>query len=412
MGASGTDKPRASRATLEDFCREPRRSLLCRSFRNFPPAEVEDALSFAIEQGLRGLCRGTTEPELFSWLRTVMLRRLGRERQRQGRVAAATDAGVELELVPGSLPAPEQALIEKERCEAVANLVARLPERTQAVLRARYFENLSRAQVAEATGLSERQVKRQLERAIDAVEEFVYGRMQAQGPCDDGRDAVVPFARGHAPAPVADRARHHLARCERCREFHAELRSVRWGAAAATPLPALAAGEGPASGALEKLHAGIDWAKGQLHAVAARADVTAVGGVRGPGAAATMLTCAAIGTGGATYCVSQGFPEPVRDLLPGGNAQAETKRAAREADPQPVPVAEAPPPVVPTPAPHADPVTVEPEPAPEPSPPPEPEPQEFAFEQTTPGGSTAAAPSDQPAQPAPAPAEGGGEFGP
>jgi len=58
------------------------------------------------------------------------------------------------------VPGPEDVLLAKERCEAVADLVERLPERTRAVVRARYFESLNRADVAKVTGLSERQVKR------------------------------------------------------------------------------------------------------------------------------------------------------------------------------------------------------------------------------------------------------------
>ena len=81
--------PAAREVSIVDFCGEPRRSRLIRSFKNFPQAEVEDALSFALKQGLRGLCRGRTEPEIFSWLRTVMLRRLARERQRAAKVVAA-----------------------------------------------------------------------------------------------------------------------------------------------------------------------------------------------------------------------------------------------------------------------------------------------------------------------------------
>lgn len=402
-------------ARVEDFCAGPLRAQLMRSFRNFPEQDVEDALSFALEQGLHAPRRGTSEGEVFSWLRTTMLRRLGRERERQGRVVAASGEGIELELVASALPGPEEELIAKERCEAVAELVDALPETTRAVLRARYFEGLDRRQAAAATGLSERQVKRHVERAMDAVEQFVLGRLGAVAPCADGRRAVLAYAKGHAPAAVAARARHHLTGCERCRTFHGELRAVRWGAAAATPVPALA-GDGSALGtALERAAAVAASAKQQLYALGGRADAAALGGVRGPGAAATALTCAALGTaGGATYCVTYGFPEPVRELVGADRADAREEPAASPApahEPPPVATDVAVPaaPVQTTPAPQAAPAPT--------APPPPPREHEFTFERTAasaaePAESSAAASPAPPARPAAAPAEGGGEFGP
>lgn len=410
----GGTRGQQATVSIEDFCRGPLRAQLVRSFRNFPEDEVEDALSFALEQGVRGLCRGTTEGEVFSWLRTVMLRRLGRERQRRGKVVAATSEGVELELVPSLAPGPEEVLIAKDRCEAVADLVDALPEHTRAVLRARYFENLSRAEIAETTGLTERQVKRHIERAMDAVEGFVLQRLGGPSPCADGRPAVLAYAKGHASRALADAARRHLAACERCRSFHGELRAVRWGAAAAAPMPAVAGDAAPGlASVVEKLHAASVWTKHQLYALGGRADPAAFGGVRGPGTAATVLTCAAIGTaGGATYCVTQGVPDPVRRFVTADHNDAQPdKRPPAIADaaepavavPEPGPTAPSP---EPPPPPRASPAPEEP-----PSPPPPPPEQEFMFERSA-APSSGSTPPPSPAQTASASSVGGGEFAP
>jgi RNA polymerase sigma factor (sigma-70 family) len=407
-------RARRERVTVQSFAAEPRRSALLNAFPTFPRADVEDAHSFAIEQGLNGLCREESEASIRSWLTTVMLNKLLRQQRRRRRVVTASDAAVELEVIAGGFPSPEQAVITAERSRAIAELVDSLPRQTQDVLRARYFEGKTREQIARSYGLSAARVTKELRRGLDAVVRFAADQTTT-GPCQAGRRCdVLAYARGHARRTAAT-ARHHVIHCEQCRGFCNEFRGMRWGAAAAIPEPTTI-GHGPGAGtALEKVVAGGDWLKQQLYALAGRGDPGALAAIRGNGTAATLLTCAAIGTAGsATYCATQGMPGPVRGFL-GTAPQATDSKREREEPKDEIavpPVATEPPAVpeaVPEPAPQPPPATPPPEP--------KPKPEEFGFEKTVPPSSgasseSASATASQPREPAPAPATGGGEFAP
>jgi RNA polymerase sigma factor (sigma-70 family) len=388
-------------------------------FRGFPRAEVEDAFSFALEKGLQNLCREENEASIGAWLHKVMLHRLMRVTSRQQLVQPG--GGQELDLFATQRLSPEQELVRAEHCREIASFVDELPARTASVLRARYFEEKTRTQVAEELNLSEKQVKRELENAMDALEAFVIGHARSE-PCEFGRKPVTVYARGWAQGSVAAQARHHLTKCEQCRRFYGDFRSLRWGAAAAVPVPALASAPDHAP-TIDKLTAAADWVRERVYSFGGRADPSALASIRGPGSAAAVATCVAIGTaGGATYCATQGIPEPVRDLLPGGSQQADS--GDQRPDPKPAAQVTVPPPVEVAPAPttSVEPPPTAPTPPAEP-PPPEPEPQEFGFERTAPAGSAdetsaataSASPSpaqSQPSSPAPAPESGGGEFAP
>ncbi len=112
--------------------RVPHRSggtLPLRVSQNFPRAGVEDAFSFTVEQGVRGLCREESESSIRSWLETVMLRQLLRQARRRQRVVAVSDAGIELELLAGGAPGPEQATAAASQAPRSCSRTRRMPRK-------------------------------------------------------------------------------------------------------------------------------------------------------------------------------------------------------------------------------------------------------------------------------------------
>jgi hypothetical protein len=252
----------------------------------------------------------------------------------------------------------------------------------------------------------------------------------AGGGCDRGESLVVRLACGLATPTEASQAQLHLARCDRCQQFHERLNLWREKVGAILPIPA---SEQTDPGILERmLHKTVDGLgslrqqladggaqiKQQATATYVRAaDPTPLAGARPGAVAAVVAGCLAVGTG--TYtCVEQGI-NPLTSL-PGLGEQAPEQRATNppppettEQVPAPTPVApvaveptpdpEPAPTPTPTPAPTAEPV----EPAPQPPP-------EQSFEPSSPAYSP---PTSQeastPAKPAPV-ADGGGssEFEP
>jgi RNA polymerase sigma-70 factor (ECF subfamily) len=98
------------------------------------------------------------------WLRGIAARvsanRFRRDRRREG--------------IPPHRPnhSPDDAVIERERAERVAAVLAALPDNYEAVLRAKYLDTLSVASIAEGMGLSEKAVESLLSRARAAFREL------------------------------------------------------------------------------------------------------------------------------------------------------------------------------------------------------------------------------------------------
>lgn len=375
--------------------------------------ELEEAFQEACARAERG-CRGESEGEVYTWLRTTTHRELGRmhDRARHESLVAVPDRA--LDDPRESALAPEQQLIEREERteleQVTRSVIARLSDhqRDIAVL---HSEGLRRPQIAARLGLSDRSVKKALER-IMAVGRDELVRLAGHG-CEPGEELIARFSFGLADPIEARRAQLHLAGCPQCGQLHKRLDLWRENVAALLPLPPAA----QQHGAVEHgLHAGGDvlasvWrhitdltgqVKQQLSATCFRvADPMPFAGVRPGAAAAAVAGCLAIG-GGATYCAQQGL-DPFAGLA--GIGSSEPRKSHRTPT---KPVRPAAPAVVVPPAQSAKRSPVQPaatkaQPAPAP---------QDEFEPGSAGSASAAPkPLTSPTEPAAASSAGGGEFG-
>ena len=124
--------------------------------------------------------------------------------------------------------------IDAERRDDLRRLIAdirRLPEQQRSALLMREMDGLSYAELAEALGVSLQAVKSLLVRARIGLVEAVEARDTA---CVEIRaDLADAFDRG---VRASGRSRKHLRDCAGCTEYRAQLRGVRHGLAALSPV--------------------------------------------------------------------------------------------------------------------------------------------------------------------------------
>ena len=342
---------------------------------------------------------------------------------------------------PAALWPDEQAEI-RALGELAREVIADLTPRQQTIIKIQWGWGLPRGQVAALLGLSERQVKRELEDAAPVIARNVE-LVKTERWCEARRSLITAYAFQLLSARRSAIAEQHLEHCPGCRELVRAVSQRLDGLAALAPAgPAL---EPPAERALAHLAAPFEWARsgvGDLVAStkqqatslltrgpvgdAGAVQVAAGGGLRGSGGmAAAALACVAVG-GGATYCAVDGVPAPFQHSSQTAK-QAERKperehRRSRIADersaaaltaPTTTPI-ESPEPASQAPAQTQNEAPVPTSPTPVEQPPPPPPPDEAAPSPAPAGApefgsAAAAAPASSPA---PAPTEGGGEFGP
>ena len=393
--------------------------------------QVEDAFQEACLLAVRR-ARGRSEGEIFTWIRTTTTRKVSEivAARRREQLAGATVGDLEAGNAGAVDGPPEDELIKREDQADLAQLMAavleRLSERQRDVV-ALHTRGRKRPQIAEHLHLSVRTVKRELEQIL-TVGRLELARFAGHG-CAEGEELIRRLAFGLASSAQRDQAQLHLAMCPHCAAFYERLGEWHQKAAAMLPLPAA---EHVKPGLLERATHGLGEAASglkqqlvdggaQLKQQAASAyyravDPTPLSAVR-PGAAATAIAgCLAL-TGGATYCVEQGVSP-----LDGVGAIVRSAPESKEPQPKPPPTKEPTP--TPTPPPAAPPQPQTPVPKPEPRAPAQPAPAQPAPAQPVPPPSQAApsAPGPQrefdfeqsrpaaPRTPAPAPAQGGGEF--
>jgi DNA-directed RNA polymerase specialized sigma24 family protein len=392
-------------------------------------------------------CRGQSEGEVYTWLRTTMGRELGHLRKRETRRAQlevlVDVSALELRASASWHRTPEEQLIEREDEAEVERVtcavLARLSEPQRAVA-ALHSRGRKRPDIAQHLGMTPRSVKRALERVLSVGRDELI-RLAGHG-CESGEPLVARFAFGLATPREERQAQLHLATCPRCGALYERLDLWREKVAATLPLPAV---EQADPGLVERtIHGAAETISGlrrhvtetvsstreqvadgaaqaKQHAAATYyrvVDPTPLAGVRPGAAAAAVAGCLAIG-GGTTYCVQQGV-DPIGALsgvvAPAHEKQKQPRPAKREnaAEKSPAPPVVSPPvEATPTPEPPAatQPIAT-PTPKPEPpAPTPPPAPQE-EYEPVSPSGAGAASSqsSSTPARPAPAPADGPGEF--
>jgi RNA polymerase sigma factor (sigma-70 family) len=204
----------------------------------------------------------------------------------------------------------------------VREIVAELPERQQLVIRLRFFYDRTPAEIQSYLGVTERVYRRELERASHRLAER-FGLLRDGTFCDSRRSLLLAYATGVAGPTRTMEARRHLDTCPGCAHWVRDFRARTYQAAAVVPVPAAV----PAAHALNLTLLGHHIHARLVHlAASARAHATRVlirpdptpmamlGGAR-PGAVAVIVSgCLAAGSG-ATYCVVQGLPAPLRSLV-------------------------------------------------------------------------------------------------
>jgi RNA polymerase sigma-70 factor (ECF subfamily) len=144
-----------------------------------PGLSVSDLAQEALLRAARGLdgFRGASEAELLGWLRRILLNCLADEAARQRRRPAVPLAGLD---PVADDDTPRAQLILQEESEALAGVLAQLPEPQRQVLLLCHCDNLTWAQIGERLG-----------RSADAAR-MLYGRTVTElvrllRPADDSR---------------------------------------------------------------------------------------------------------------------------------------------------------------------------------------------------------------------------------
>jgi DNA-directed RNA polymerase specialized sigma24 family protein len=318
------------------------------------PDEIEDAVQTACAHFLDSQPPISTPGPAYAWVRVVAHRALNREREHCGReVAVDTIDAVRGPTSILTADSPEQELIdhddELDLGRFARELAARLDDRARDVL-ALYGAGLKRPEIAAALGMSHRAVRRDLEEIMDEAR-IAITRLSGGG-CLLGEGLIVRLACGLATPTEASQAQLHLARCDRCQQFHGRLNLWREKVGAVLPIPAT---EHADPGFLERtLHKTVDGlgslrqhlaeggaqVKQQVTTTYYRAaDPTPLAGARPGAVVAVVAGCLAVGTG--TYtCVEQGI-NPLTAIPGLGEPALErdaSEEPARVETVQPVPV--------------------------------------------------------------------------
>jgi RNA polymerase sigma factor (sigma-70 family) len=202
--------------------------------------QLEEAFQEACLRAQRS-CRGQREGEVYVWLRTTTHRevlhmeRRARRRVKHERRVDASIRGVD----PfATLESPEDELIRREDEAELEHmtraLLNRLSDRQRQVA-ALYSRGRRRPEIAAQLGLSQRSVKRALERIMAAGRAELV-RLAGQG-CDSGEALIARFAFGLAGPREMREAQQHLATCPRCGALYERLDSWREKVAAVLPMP-------------------------------------------------------------------------------------------------------------------------------------------------------------------------------
>jgi len=412
------------------------RKQLAARYPGASPDAIEDAIQHACKSFLDQAEDITARGQLYTWIRTVAERSLGREADRRHREIAVDPGEEGLEKISAEAAGPAEELIALEDDADLAMLVEKvsssLSERGRDVL-ALYGSGLKRPQIAERLGVPERDVKEQLRLIMDKTRSVVANL--AGGGCRRGEPLVMRLVCGLSTPDESIKAREHISHCGRCERFSESLIAWREKAGAMLPAP-IAEGASPgvvrriADSAGERLSAlkqhvldGGGQVKQHAASTYYRAvDPTPLAAARPGTVGAVIASCIAIGGGAATYCVNAGVdPLGAAQGLIASNSEDQPEQASPPESESTGPTytpAESPAAEEPAPAPEP---TPQPEPEPQPKPQPEPEPQPAdSFEPVTPAyqssetesessyEATEAAPA---AEPAPAPASSGPQFG-
>ncbi len=265
-------------------------------------------------------------PQVRAYLTQTALNKAMDEGKRAGRRRSVSLDDEDLGIEP---PDPARTLDEQlaSRFEdaKVREIVARLPERQQLVIKLRYFFNRTPQEIQRHMQITERVYRRELERATRQLAES-FALLRDGSFCQSRRSLILAYVTGVAGPNRRLEARRHLESCPGCASWVLEMRAVTQRAAAALPVPALAlsvhhwAGRRARSMPAAIRDRLVELATGlRDHGlrVLLRVDssrVAAFSGVR-PSAVAMMISgCVAAGST-ATFCVVHGLPAPLSSLV-------------------------------------------------------------------------------------------------
>lgn len=287
----------------------------------------------------------------------------------KGRRTTALDQNAAALVDPGAAERLESIEDEAERahhaCVVRQVLVEEFDERERQLIRLKYDLQRNDREIAKLMGITPRAVKRQFLGKREKGQPGINLRLAEYiGPtpdetllCARRRSQVKALAGGWTMSETRKaKVRTHLESCEGCRAFTRRALGYRMLLPPVTLPASIAGGERGtlAEGAVAlKQHLADSFATGKQQAVALHARVTGLDpatlpAVRPGAVAGAVAGCLAVGSG-ATYCLTEGVPDPLRAPL--GIAQPET-RPHKEADAKPVALPPPSPATQPTPLPE------------------------------------------------------------
>jgi RNA polymerase sigma factor (sigma-70 family) len=347
-----TQRPQSNPAgrLLEDYGRDSGRGRALRAqladrFPDRSEDEVEEAVQSACQSFLDE-APGITDPgRAYAWLRTVSYRAMLHQLDVQRRTSPADPTDVVIGAAVADGPEPAEELIGLEEDSELGLLVeevaSSLSDQRRQVFTL-WAAGQKRPEIAAELGMSERAVKKALEKIMREARKFLAQR--AGGGCEEGEPLVLRLACGLSEAGEAVRARAHLHECGRCSVFSEQLEG--WRDKAAVVLPAVAA-EAAGHGLVERSVGRVGDAIGSarrhlldggaqmkqqatMAGVIRSTDPTPLIGARPGAVVAVVAGCLAIGGGAATYCAQQGV-DPLgaaQDLIGGGQEEQPAKEPA------------------------------------------------------------------------------------
>jgi len=120
--------------------------------------------------------RGTTQEELYAWLRTIlqnnvidMVRRFELAQMRTAKREAGLSVIVDrrgISALPAGSTTPDHSAIRREDADLLAGVLARVPDDYQTILRLRYWDGLTFPEIATRIGRSEEAARKLWCRAL------------------------------------------------------------------------------------------------------------------------------------------------------------------------------------------------------------------------------------------------------
>jgi RNA polymerase sigma factor (sigma-70 family) len=257
-------------------------------------------------------------------------------------------------LADRTAPLPQDQVESREETRLLVELLDELTPLQRQIIKLRWGFGFPRKEAAAFLGISEKSVKREIEKAAPLIAKNA-DLASAGRWCESRRSLIVAYSLGLLGPARSSKARMHLDRCPACRSIARGLNRRLDRLGAVLPLPTLADVHNPPAitgrvvEVVDSIRGGLADAgtAAKQHGLGLFArtpgaetasQVAAGGGLRGSGSAAAAVTACLIAGGSATYCAVEGVPESVRNLVPLERASEPmpTQAEAPEHQPQPV----------------------------------------------------------------------------